>query len=95
VQAFKAMKREGAWGTFSRPTLRIALRRAWKQVFKKDADVTPYDLRHSFGTEVYRRSGDIRATQLLMDHSTPQLTHRYTLAAQDPRVLKAIAKFRR
>jgi integrase len=50
-----------------------------------------YDLRHAFGTELYAKSGDIRATQVLMGHSTPQLTHRYTLAAVDPRVQAAIA----
>jgi hypothetical protein len=38
-------------------------------------------------------SGDIRATQILMDHSSPTLTHRYTVAAIDPRVRVALEKF--
>jgi integrase len=94
VAAMKAMRQEEAWGPFSNAMLRLALRRAMRPIDKALAKtITPYDLRHSFGTEVYRRSGDIRATQLLMDHSTEKLTHRYTLAAQDPRVQQAIASF--
>lgn len=92
IAAFKLMQREDAWGRFGRAPLRQAFRRACTAI-KLEGDWTPYDLRHSFGTEVYRRSGDIRATQLLMDHSTPQLTHRYTLAAQDPRITAALASW--
>lgn len=94
VQAFKLMAREAAWGAFSRATLRIVFQRACKAAGIR-AGFTPYDLRHSFGTEVYRRSGDLRATQKLLDHSTPQLTIRYTVAAEDPRVAAAIATFGR
>ena len=43
---------------------------------------------------MYRRSGDIRATQILMDHSTPLLTRRYTVAAVDPRLAKANRSWR-
>jgi integrase len=96
VRAFKAMARNEAWGTFSRSSLHKAFRRACHKLpaLKASADqLTPYDLRHSFGTEVYRSSGDIRATQILMDHSTPTLTHRYTLAAVDPRVAAAVKAF--
>lgn len=94
VMAFQMMAREDAWGKFSRATLRNVFRRACKRALGRD-DFTPYDLRHSFGTEMYRVSGDIRATQVLMDHSTPQLTHRYTLGAVDPRVATAISKWHR
>lgn len=93
VKAFRLMKKLKAWGPFSRATLRIVFRRACKRALKNE-DFTPYDLRHSFGTEMYRASGDMRATQILMGHSTPQLTHRYTLAAVDPRVAAAVKRFR-
>jgi integrase len=93
VAAFKLMRREEAWGGFSRVPLRRALIRACQRALGH-ARITPYDLRHFFGSEIYRRSGDIRATQILMDHSTPTLTHRYTLAAQDPRVKDAIRRWR-
>lgn len=94
VRAFKMMDREGAWGRFSRTVVRRAFQRACTRLGLPKRFV-PYDLRHSFGTEVYRSSGDIRATQVLMGHSTPQLTHRYTLAAVDPRVKAALEQFGR
>ncbi len=93
VQAFDAMATEGAWGAFSQSALRRVLLRACQRVGVPP--VTPYALRHSFGTEIYLRSGDIRATQVLMGHSTPQLTHRYTLGAVDPRVLTAIRAWKK
>lgn len=91
VRAFKAMARTDAWGLFSRSSLRQALRRACMALGLPM--LTPYDLRHSFGTEVYRTSGDMRATQVLMGHSSPTLTHRYTLAAVDQRVAEALKWF--
>lgn len=94
IRAFRLMAREDAYGPVSRTVLRRVWRRACAAAGKA-AGSTPYDLRHSFGTEVYSRSGDIRATQLLMGHSTPQLTHRYTVAAEDPRVRAAVALFGR
>ncbi len=96
IRAFRAMKRTDAWGNFSRSSLRKLFRAACAKVpaLKAIADrLTPYDLRHSFGTEVYRSSGDIRATQVLMGHSTPSLTHRYTLAAVDSRLTDALRHF--
>ncbi len=98
VRAFKAMARNDAWGHFARSSVhrdfRAACRRVPELVASAD-QLTPYDLRHSFGTELYRSSGDIRATQILMDHSSPTLTHRYTLAAVDPRVAAAVLGFGR
>jgi integrase len=96
VTAFKAMARNDAWGHFARSTMHRDFRAACARLPELAAvadTLTPYDLRHSFGTEMYRSSGDIRATQILMDHSTPALTHRYTLAAIDPRVAAAVAGF--
>ena len=94
VAAFRAMQRTNAWGPCSRTVLRRVFLRAVHRVLGPDVTLAPYVLRHSFGTEVYRRSGDIRATQILLDHSTPQLTHRYTGAAVDPRVQAAIRSWR-
>jgi integrase len=94
VKALKLMAKLDAWGTVSRTVLRRVLQRAAKTATGVE-QFTPYDLRHSFGTEVYRRSGDIRATQILMGHSSPTLTHRYTLAAVEPRVKAALKGFGR
>jgi integrase len=96
AEALRAMARTHAWGPFSRSTVRREFRAACRKVraLKALADtLTPYDLRHSFGTEVYRGSGDIRATQALMQHSTPTLTIRYTLGAVDARVRAALRSF--
>lgn len=88
VAAFKELTRWDAWGPFSRDSLKRSLQRACK------AAGVPlmrgYDLRHSFGTEAYKRSGDIRAVQALLDHSDAKLTERYTLAAVDGRMRAAL-----
>ena len=94
IAAFKLMRTEDAWGRFSQSTLRRLFREACAAA-KVKGTFTPYDLRHSFGTEIYRRSGDIRATQLLMGHAKESQTHRYTGAAQEQRVAAAIKKWRR
>jgi integrase len=92
-RAMKAMIQSQAFGEFTRAPLGRILKAALADV-GLPTTVRVYDLRHSFASEVYRRSGDIRATQLLLDHSTPNLTHRYTVTAQEPRVQAAIAKFK-
>jgi integrase len=51
----------------------------------------PYDLRHSFGTEMYRRTGDIRAVSELLQHSNLEMTKRYTVGAVSDRVRDAVA----
>jgi len=94
IRSFRLMAREDAYCRISRTVLRRVLQRAAKKATGM-AQFTPYDLRHAFGTEVYRRSGDIRATQVLMGHSSPSLTHRYTLAAVDQRIKMALKGFGR
>lgn len=91
VQAVKMMARTDAWGPFPRYHLR------W--VFHKACDAAdvprarPYDLRHSFGTELYRRSGDPRAVQEMMLHASDAMGKRYTLAAVPERLRKALKGF--
>jgi integrase len=55
-------------------------------------DVTPYQLRHSFGTLVAGTTGDERAVQTLLQHADVRTTHRYTEATADPRAAAALAK---
>lgn len=52
----------------------------------------PYDLRHSFLTDAYRRTGDIRAVAEMAQHADLQTTKRYTEGAVSERVDAAIAK---
>lgn len=42
-----------------------------------------HQLRHAYGTEVYRRSQDLRLTQEMMGHSSPATTAGYTAWSQD------------
>lgn len=45
-----------------------------------DTKFTAHTLRHAFGTRVYRSCHDLRATQELMGHSSPQTTAGYAAA---------------
>ena len=50
----------------------------------------PYDLRHSFLTEVYRQTGDLKAVSELGMHATLEQTARYAKGAVSERATKAI-----
>lgn len=52
----------------------------------------PYDLRHSFATEAYRLTGDLRVVADLLQHATLETTKRYTEGAVSERVAAAIDK---
>lgn len=52
--------------------------------------IRPYDLRHSFGTEVYRRSRDLLAVRKLMLHAKVTTSERYIEGAVDEAALRAI-----
>lgn len=87
VAAFRELKREHAWGSFSTSAMYRAFKLACEKAGVKG--VTPYDLRHTFGTEFLAATGDLRATQRALDHSTPTLTERYSRAALDPALAAA------
>lgn len=46
-------------------------------------NASAHQLRHTFGTEVYRQSRDLRMTQQLLGHSSPATTAGYCAWAQD------------
>jgi integrase len=93
VRAVALMASTKAWGAFPRFHLRRVFSQACAAVGVTVA--RPYDLRHSFGTELYRTSGDQQAVQFLMLHASPQMTQRYTLAAIPSRAKRAIKGFGR
>jgi integrase len=93
VAAMKMLIATKAFGPFSRYHLRWVLTKACETADVKV--IRPYDLRHSFGTEVYRRSGDPESVQFLMQHASGAMTRRYTLAAVPARVRKALRGFGR
>jgi integrase len=83
------------WGPFSNSSLWKSFRRACESLTGLDG-VRPYDLRHSFATLVYAKTGDQKATsQLLMHAPSSQMMDRYTIAAVEPRLKLAAGAFNR
>lgn len=91
-QAMREFEDTDAWGTFAS----APIGRMWKKAAVAvglPADVRVYDLRHSFGTQIYRSTGDVHITKALLGHSSFAMTERYTLAAVPARQTQAIAAF--
>lgn len=89
TEALKALDALEAWGPFtSAPMARL-----WKAAARKaklPAGTVPYDLRHSFGTQVYRATGDLKATKELLGHAVLRMTERYLLAAVPQHKVQAV-----
>jgi integrase len=86
LEAVKAMFGCGAVGRFSQSAMRISFQRAARKVGRPD--LTPYDLRHLFGSTVLRLTKNRAATRDLMLHESDRTTARYT-AAEIPGELRA------
>jgi integrase len=83
----------GCVGTFSPSSARRLFTRAVRQVeqdmqaekqdptFRLPAGIRPYDLRHSFGTEMLRRTKSLETVAELLDQSSTRMTKRYALGA--------------
>lgn len=65
---------EGRFWHVSAHTVQQRIRRLGASV---DVDVTSHQLRHRFGTMLYRQSRDLLTVQRLMRHSSPQVTAVY------------------
>jgi len=99
VRALRLFSRLDAWGDFSNSSMRSrfldACANAGFVMRSKNVphglDWRPYDLRHTFAAEVGRASGDERAVQELLGHTSRSTTRRYTLGSVDARVSQAIA----
>src|SRR6185295_184577 len=68
TEALKEFDALNAWGMFTW----APMARMWKAAATKaklPAGTVPYDLRHSFGTAIYRSTGDLKVTKELMGHS--------------------------
>ncbi len=91
VRAFEAMRDTNAWGPFSTASLfhhfvraRNRARAAWCRhcgPWPAPENFHPYDLRHAFLTEVYRRTRDLRVTAELGLHADMTMTALYAQAA--------------
>jgi integrase len=78
------------WGGFSNSSMIKSFHRACAAAGVPEARV--YDLRHSYATEMYRQTGDPKATaEMLMHAPTSRMMDRYTIAGVEPR-LKLAAK---
>ena len=53
----------------------------------------PYDLRHSYGTALYRAAGDTRLVKDVLGHSDSRMTERYSLGHVPEAMRAATAVF--
>lgn len=94
----------GCEGRFSTSSVRriflIAVRAVEKAMRKERKDPTfrlpairPYDLRHSFGTEMLRRTKNLETVAELLDHSSTKMTKRYALGAMTDVLRAATSAF--
>lgn len=63
-------------------------------VMAMPANPYPYDTRHSFATDAYLQTGDLKATGELLQHASLKTTERYTKSAVPARVAAAVDKMR-
>lgn len=87
--ALKAMARLDAWGTFSNSSMHSRFREACAKAGFGDLAWTPYDLRHSLATQIAQLTGDERAVQTWLGHTSMSTTARYTLGSIDARLARA------
>jgi integrase len=102
--AFRRFVRLQAYGPFSRSSLRHTWFRAQRRVEAAmraekhdDGFQLPrfrlYDIRHSFGTELFKRTKDLALVAEVLDHSSLQMTRRYSLGAVADVLKGAMRKF--
>lgn len=91
VAALKEFQRLNAFGPFQNRQLVNTFKAGVKASGVTIAPGTrPYDLRHSFLTEVYRQTGDLKAVSELGMHATLEQTARYATGAVSERATKAV-----
>jgi integrase len=91
IAAFQLFASLHAYGTFQRKQLQRTFARGITLAGVSTPEGTrPYDLRHSFLTEVYRQTGDLKAVSELGLHATLEQTGRYARGAVSERATKAI-----
>lgn len=82
VAALELLARLDAWGKFSSaPAARLFHQAVEAAGLQHLEPVRPYDLRHTFGTEAYRVTKDIKATAAAMGHKNLSQTERYVEAS--------------
>ncbi len=91
VEALADLEAVGAIGSFSTSTVWRAFVRAAARIGIHG--VRPYDLRHSYGTALYRVAGDTRLVKDVLGHSDTRTTERYTLGHVPEAMRLATSRF--
>ncbi len=91
--ALRGLVAAEAFGDFSHHSMHKSFRLAATSVGRPD--LRPYDLRHLFGTQVLRSSGNRAATRDLLLHATDHTTRRYVAGAISDELRAAIDAFDR
>jgi integrase len=82
LAAFGAFDAAHAYGVFSIEALSHSFKRAVRRVPSAPQTMRLYDLRHSFGAELYRRTGDLATVARFLGHAPGStVTARYALGA--------------
>ena len=91
AEALADLEAVGAIGPFSTSSVRRAFVRAAARIGIHG--VRPYDLRHSYGTALYRVAGDTRLVKDVLGHSDTRMTERYTLGHVPEAMRLATSRF--
>jgi integrase len=94
--ALRELQRTEGWGWFSNSTLQRRWRAALARVRQTDPalpHIRCYDLRHSFGSELYRLTKDLKAVKEYLGHRSLSTTERYMHATVSAGVQRAAAAF--
>lgn len=98
VAAFIALDAAHGWGSFPTEALGHSFKRAARTVCGADTTIRLYDLRHSFGTDLYRKTRDIETVARLLGHAPGSpITTRYAMGAHadvDRAALEAVTAAR-
>jgi len=97
VAAFEEFVAMNAWGGVKKESIYTSFLRGVGAANRARAKaglplippLRPYDLRHTFGAKVYRKTGDLGAAAALLD-VTLETAKRYTLSAVPVRLAKAV-----
>lgn len=91
ADALADLEAAGAIGSFSTSSVRRAFVRAAARLGIHG--VRPYDLRHRYGTALYRVAGDTRLVKDVLGHSDTPMTERYTLGHVPEAMRLATSRF--
>jgi integrase len=82
VAALVALDAAHGWGPFAEERLAASFKRAARRVCGADTRIRLYDLRHSFGADLYRVTGDLATVGRMLGHVPGSIvTHRYAMGA--------------